>query len=188
MDMIFQPWPWWVAGPLLGAMVPLVAWIGGKRFGISSSFRHLCAATPLRRVSDFFAYDWRKTGSWNLVFALGILVGGWVAATFLSEPGTLVAISARTQADLAGLGVGYTPGLAPTSLFSWSGLSTRAGLILLVGGGFLVGFGTRYADGCTSGHALTGLATFQKTSLIAVLGFFAGGLIATHVFLPWILR
>ena len=147
----------------------------------------MCAATPLSRVSDFFAYDWKLRGSWNLVFALGILLGGWVGATALATPDGMVAISEATQSDLAALGVAHTPGLAPT-VFSWSTLTSRAGFVLLLVGGFLVGFGTRYADGCTSGHALTGLATFQKSSLIAVLGFFGGGLLATHLLLPWVLR
>jgi len=187
IDLLREPWPWWVAGPLLGATVPILAWIGGKRFGISSSLRHMCAATPLARVSDFFAYDWRSRGAWSLLFVLGIVVGGAIAATLLATPDGMVAISEATRSDLAALGVQHGPGLAP-DLFSWSALTSKAGFLLLIVGGFLVGFGTRYADGCTSGHALSGLSTLEKPSLIAVVGFFGGGLLATHLLLPWVLR
>ena len=187
IELLREPWPWWVAGPLLGATVPVLAWVGGKRFGISSSLRHLCAATPLARVSDFFHYDWRSSGTWSLLFVLGIVVGGAIGATVLATPGGMVAISEATQSDLAALGVEHGPGLAP-AVFSWSALGSKAGFLLLVVGGFLVGFGTRYADGCTSGHALTGLSRLERSSLVAVVGFFTGGLLATHVLLPWVLR
>lgn len=58
----------------------------------------------------------------------------------------------------------------------------------MVIGGFLVGFGTAYAGGCTSGHAIAGLADRQAASLLAVCGFFAGGLTCTYLVLPLVLR
>ena len=66
-------------------------------------------------------------------------------------------------------------------------LRTWRGVVVLIGGGFLVGFGTAWAGGCTSGHAISGLANFQLPSLVAVLGFFAGGLVGTWLLLPWLL-
>ncbi len=182
LELLSQPWPWYVAGPLIGLLVPALLLLGGKQFGISSNLRHLCAATIPGRV-DFFKYDWKKAGLWNLTFVLGIFLGGVVAATLLHNPDP-IAISAATKADLTALGVADFDGLVPASVFSWSGLLTLPGFVMIVIGGFLVGFGARYAGGCTSGHAISGLADLQLPSLIAVLGFFAGGLFVTFVVLP----
>jgi uncharacterized membrane protein YedE/YeeE len=179
-----QPWPWYVAGPLLGLTVPLLFCLGGKHFGLSSNLRHLCAMLPSR--NPFFNYDWRKE-SWNLVFALGIIAGGFIGGFVLRNPEP-VAIAATTQADLAQLGVPQDATLVPTSLFSFNALFTLRGFILMVIGGFLVGFGARYAGGCTSGHGITGTAHLQLPSLIALVGFFIGGLLITHLLLPFILR
>ena len=180
-----QPWPWYVAGPLIGLMVPLLLVLTGKNFGVSSTLRHACAAT-LPGKAAYFRYDWKKKGLWNLTFVLGILLGGIIAGTLLLNPDP-IAISEATHADLAGIGIRTFTGLMPDDIFSWSTLSTIPGLIIIVGGGFLLGFGARYADGCTSGHAIMGLATFQKPSLIAVIGFFIGGLTVTYLILPLLL-
>ncbi len=185
IELLSEPWPWYVAGPLIGVTVALLLLVGGKAFGVSSSLKHACAATVPGR-GDYLRYDWRKTGLWNLVFVAGILFGGLVAGTLLrsEEP---VAISEATKSDLASLGVASDTGLVPTEIYSLAALATPAGFVILILGGFLVGFGARYADGCTSGHGVTGLANLQLPSLIAVLGFFAGGLVATHLLLPLIL-
>jgi len=163
-------------------VVPLLL-IAGGQFGLSSNLRHMCAAT-LPTKTDFFRYDWKSKGAWNLVFAAGIVIGGWIASTTLASPDPMVAVSAATTADLATLGIEHSSGMAPASIFSWAGLFTIPGFVMVVVGGFLVGFGARYAGGCTSGHAISGLANLQVPSLIAVLGFFAGGLIATFLILP----
>jgi len=181
LELLSEPWPWYVAGPLIGLMVPLLLWAGGE-FGVSENLRHICAAVLPTR-NDFFRYDWKATGLWNLAFALGIVLGGAVAATVLASPDPLV-ISAATTADLEVMGLTTFEGLAPAQVFSWQGLATIPGFVMIVGGGFLVGFGTRYAGGCTSGHAISGLANLQLPSLLAVLGFFAGGLTATWFILP----
>ena len=177
-------WPWWIAGPLIGLFVPALLLVGNKRFGISSNLRHLCSAIVPGRL-DFLRYDWRKAGLWNLVFLFGVLIGGFLA--FHSGASHNVAISAETRAALTKLGIHDFSGVAPHVLFSWNALLTARGFVLIVVGGFLVGFGTAYAGGCTSGHAITGLANFQLPSLIAVFGFFAGGLAATYFILPFVM-
>ena len=164
LELLSQPWPWYVAGPLIGLMVPLLLLLTGKAFGISSSLRHVCAAT-LPGKASYFQYDWVRRGLWNLVFVVGVLIGGVIAGTLLHNPEP-VAISEATRSALAGLGIQNFSGLLPADLFSWSSLTTLPGLAAIVLGGFLVGFGARYAGGCTSGHAITGLATFQLPSLM----------------------
>jgi len=184
LELLSGPWPWYVAGPLLGLIVPLLLWAGGE-FGVSENLRHICAACLPTR-NDFFRYDWKTRGLWNLTFALGVVLGGVVAGTALASPDPVL-ISDATTADLAAVGLTTFGGLAPTQIFSWEGLATVPGFVMIVGGGFLVGFGTRYAGGCTSGHAISGLANLQPASLLAVLGFFAGGLLSTWFILPLLL-
>lgn len=186
IDFISQPWPWYVAGPLIGLTVPLLLLAGGRMFGISSNLQHMCAAVLPTRY-QLFHYDWKSAGTWNLIFAAGILIGGIVAGQLLAGP-DVIDISDATRSDLALLGVTDFNGFAPGNIFSWSGLLSPLGVLLIVLGGFLVGFGSRYAGGCTSGHAIMGLADFQKPSFLAVIGFFAGGLIATHFLLPLFFR
>ena len=184
-----DPWPWYLAGPLIGLLVPALLVVGGKAFGLSANLRHGCAALPVpdRAKPAFLRYDWRSTGTWNLVFALGIALGGFVGIRLLADPAAPLALSASTVAALAGLGVTDLTGFVPDQLVSWSALATPAGALMVLGGGFLVGFGARWAGGCTSGHAISGLADLQLPSLVAVAGFFAGGLVVTHLVLPLLL-
>ncbi len=183
------PWPWYLAGPLIGLIVPALLLFGGKAFGLSANLRHGCAALPVpeRARPAFFRYDWRAAGTWNLVFALGIAGGGFVGIVLLSDPSAPLALSAPTVTALADLGVTDLAGFVPAQLVSWAALATPAGAVMVLGGGFLVGFGARWAGGCTSGHAISGLADFQLPSLVAVVGFFGGGLLVTHVLLPLLL-
>ena len=188
-DLLAAPWPWYVAGPLIGLVVPALLLAGGKVFGISANLRHMCAATPApdRWKPSFLRYDWRQSGAWNLVFILGVALGGLLVLALMGAPDAGGSISEATRQDLAALGVMDPSGLVPSSVFNWRSLFTPSGLILMGGGGFLVGFGARYAGGCTSGHAISGLADLQPQSLVAVLGFFAGGLLATFALLPLVL-
>lgn len=186
IELLSSPWPWWVAGPAIGLTLTLLLAIGNRAFGVSSSLQHLCAAVAPGR-SPILRYDWRRSGLWNLVFVLGIMAGGGVAGHWLegAEP---VIVSEATSNALGALGAAPGSGLVPVEIYSVSALGSFEGWVVMVLGGFLVGFGARYAGGCTSGHGVTGLANGQLPSLVAVLGFFAGGLIATHLLLPWLLR
>jgi hypothetical protein len=180
----WKEWPWYVAGPLLGLFVPALLITGNKLFGVSSNLRHLCSAIVPGKV-EFFHYDWRRAGLWNLTFLAGVLIGGLLV--FHAGGPQSVAISAETRATLTKLGIHDFSSAAPIELFSWHALLTLRGFVLVVVGGFLVGFGASYAGGCTSGHAISGLANFELPSLIAVCGFFAGGLAATYLILPWVI-
>ncbi len=184
LDFLKQPWPWYISGPLIGLMVPLLLIAGNKTFGVSSSLRHICAACVPAKI-PFFNYDWKKE-AWNLFFVCGILAGGFIAATFLLN-GQAVAVNPKLVGELSKYGVTDYHSLVPVQLFNWEVLFTLKGFLLIIVGGFLVGFGTRYAGGCTSGHSIMGLSDLQFSSLIATICFMAGGFIMANLILPFIL-
>lgn len=185
IDFISQPWPWYVAGPLI-TFVMVALLLFGKNFGVSANLRTMCSVSGAGKNCEFFDFNW-KTQIWNLVFVAGLVLGGFIAHQYLT-PTQGVGISAATVADLHKLGI-ENPGstLVPEQLFSLESLLTVKGFVMLIVGGFLVGFGSRYAGGCTSGHGISGLSDLQLPSLIAVIGFFIGGLTVTHWVLPFLL-
>ncbi|HNP94118.1 MAG TPA: YeeE/YedE thiosulfate transporter family protein [Cyclobacteriaceae bacterium] len=183
LETLKQPWPWYVAGVLIGLTVPTLLLLGNKHFGISSSLRHICAACLPTKI-PFFQYDWKKE-VWNLYFVGGVLLGGVIASQFLSNPDPVV-VSASTIADLQALNIETDHELMPASIFSFKNLFTLKGLVFFIVGGFMVGFGTRYAGGCTSGHSIMGLSNLQWPSLIATCCFMAGGFFMVHVIFPWL--
>jgi uncharacterized protein len=185
LDFLKQPWPWYIAGPLIGLTVPALLLLGNKSFGISSSLRHVCAACIPAKI-PFFQYDWKKE-IWNLFFVGGILVGGIIAAQLLANPEP-IQVNVKLSAELATYGVTNYESIIPKDIFSWSELLTARGIFMMVIGGFLVGFGTRYAGGCTSGHAIMGLSNLQWPSLVATCCFMAGGFIMANLILPFILK
>ena len=178
-------WPWYITGPLIGLYVPVLYLLLNRHFGISSTFRDICAAC-IRPDAQYFRYNWRDH-RWRLLFVAGVATGGFLAHAALQVP-PQDAISGRTLSALSSLGVRDFSSLIPSDLFSWESLLTLRGFLLIVVGGFLVGFGTRYAEGCTSGHSIHGIATFQRSSVIATVCFFLGGIFSTYVVLPLILR
>ncbi|MDT0538988.1 YeeE/YedE thiosulfate transporter family protein [Croceitalea sp. P059] len=184
MDSILQPWPWYVSGPLIALTMAILILLG-KRFGMSSNLRTLCTIAGGAKAADFFKFDW-KAQRWNLIVMIGVLIGGYIAANFLTIDDT-VAISSNTVNKLNALGF-HSAGNAymPTEFFANEAFSNPKTLFVLILGGFLVGFGARYAGGCTSGHAISGLSNLQLPSLIAVIGFFAGGLAMVHFIFPLI--
>jgi uncharacterized membrane protein YedE/YeeE len=185
MEWLSKPWPWYIGGPLIGLMVPALLLLGNKNFGVSSSLRHICAACLPSKL-PFFQYEWKKE-SWNLLFVFGILLGAYIATSFLSlkEP---VQVDPRLLQELQGYGISNHDKLSPVELFNWPALLTAKGFLLMVMGGFLVGFGTRYADGCTSGHSIMGLSNLQWPSLVATICFMIGGFVMANLILPMILK
>lgn len=183
MNWIFEPWPWYVSGPLIGITVPVLLIVGNKLLGISSSLRHTCAAVAPANIS-FLKYNWKEE-AWNLFFAAGILLGGFIGGVILSN-GEPVQISPETVEDIKALGIQSFEGLIPADIYNWDTLFSLKGFLVIVLGGFMIGFGSRYAGGCTSGHAIMGLSSLQFASLITVIFFFIGGLLMTWFIAPWL--
>lgn len=184
LEFLKQPWPWYIAGPLIGLTVPALLLLGNKSFGISSSLRHICASCIPAKI-PFFQYNWKKE-VWNLFFVAGILLGGIIGAGLLSNPNP-VAVNPALADELAGYGITNYNNLVPEDIMNWQSLFTLKGFFLMIVGGFLVGFGTRYAGGCTSGHAIMGLSNLQWPSLVATMCFMIGGFIMANLILPYIL-
>lgn len=185
LQFLQQPWPWYVSGPIVGLTVPFLLLTGNKSLGISSSLREICAACFPGKV-EFLHYDWRAQ-KWNLFFAAGLIAGGFIGGVLLANPQP-EQIAPATISALQQLGIQQQAGILPAEIFSWSQLFTLKSLLIIIGGGFLIGFGTRYAGGCTSGHGIYGLATFQWPSLVAVLTFFAFGILTANFLLPLLLK
>ena len=185
MEFLRQPWTWYVAGGFIGLTVPALLLLGNKHFGISANLCHACAACFPANIR-FFQYNWKKE-MWNLFFVAGILIGGFIAARFLANPDPIL-VDPALATELRSYGITNYNHLLPPELFSWQALFSWRSLILLVLGGFLVGFGARYAGGCTSGHAIMGLSDLQVPSLIATISFMVGGFIMANLILPFILQ
>lgn len=184
MNIIFQTWPWYVSGFLIGLIMLCLIYFG-KSFGMSSNLRSLCSMAGLGKNVAFFNFDW-KAQRWNLVVVIGAMLGGFIAVNFMSDPSN-VSINPKTITQLAHFGIDAPNGkLMPDSLFGLDVFNSPKGVLILLLGGILIGFGTRYAGGCTSGHAISGLSNLQIPSLKAVIGFFIGGLIMAYLLFPLI--
>ncbi len=184
MNILFSPWPWYIAGPVIGLTVPLLLLLGNKTLGISSTLRQVCAICAPGSI-PLFNYNWKKD-SWNLFFVFGVFIGGIIGGILLANPDP-IGISETTITYFNSFGINDLSGLMPKELFNWPSLLTIRGFLMMVVGGFLVGFGTRYARGCTSGHGILGLSALQWPSLVATACFFIGGILFSHFILPYIL-
>lgn len=183
-DILYGPWPWYFTGPAIG-LVYFALYFVGKRFGVSGTLKTTCTMLGAGKVSEYFKYDW-KNDIWNLVFVLGLVIGGYLGGVVFPNE-VPVELSDSTINALESYGLhSFNETMIPSEIFSWEALFSLNGIIFIVIGGMMVGFGARYADGCTSGHAITGLANLEPSSLVAVIGFFIGGLIVTHLLLPYL--
>ena len=182
MEFITHTWHWSVAGFLI-ALVMLLLNYFGKVFGMSSNLRSFCSMTGVGSKVPFFDWDW-KSQRWNLVVVFGAMIGGFVAVHFLSDASN-VALNPKTIEQLSAMGIDSPDGkLLPDSMFGNQIFQSPKMIFILIIGGVLIGFGSRYAGGCTSGHAISGMSNLQLPSLKAVIGFFIGGLIMSHLILP----
>jgi len=184
MEFILQPWPWYVAGPLI-AFVMFLLFYFGKKLGISSNLENLCAMGGAGKLVGFFNFDWRKN-TWNLLVVFGVLIGGFIASQWLTQSDTII-LNSQTIQDLSAIGIKNAGAhYLPPEIYSIDAMLSLKGFAILIIAGFLVGFGSRYAGGCTSGHGIVGLSNLEIPSFIAVAGFFIGGIIMTWFILPHI--
>lgn len=184
MEFITQPWAWYVAGPILSVVMFLLFYFG-ERFGMSSNLETLCSIGGAGKFVDYFKIDW-KQNTWNLIFVVGSIAGGFIASYWLSPTDT-VALNPQTIQDLADIGIANAgSSYLPDEIFSIDTMLSLKGFFILLIAGVMVGFGARWAGGCTSGHAIVGLSNLEIPSLISVIGFFIGGLIMTWYILPLI--
>jgi uncharacterized membrane protein YedE/YeeE len=180
-EILKQPWAWYVAGPLIALNLFLLLYFE-KKFGISSSLKATCSILGAGKISNFFNYDW-KQDSWLMLYVLGSIIGGFIAFQFL-DAGAPVIVSAKTATALNELNIVANQSFLPNEIFGLENMFKIKNLAILIIGGMLIGFGTRWANGCTSGHAIAGLSDLQLPSLVAVIGFFIGGLIMTFLIIP----
>ncbi|WP_299162513.1 YeeE/YedE thiosulfate transporter family protein [uncultured Tenacibaculum sp.] len=184
MDILFQPWSWYVSGPLI-ALVLFFFFFFGKNFGVSTNLETMCTIAGAGKISDYFKKDWKER-DWALVFIIGLIIGGYITINYLSASAT-INLNPKTVKDLADLGFANAgSSFLPSEIFNIENMLSLKGFVLLLVAGIFIGFGTRYAGGCTSGHAITGLSSLQLPSLIAVIGFFIGGLFMTWILFPLI--
>ena len=184
MEVILEPWPWYVAGPLISLCMYLMFYFG-KKFGVSSNLETVCAMGGAGKFVDHFKFDWKKD-RWNLVFVVGLIAGGYIANQWLTPEDTIL-LNPATVTDLAEIGIqnaGTT--YLPEEIYGMEALLSLKGFVVLLVAGILVGFGARYAGGCTSGHGIVGMSSLSVESFIAVGGFFIGGLIMTWFILPYL--
>lgn len=192
ISFISQPWPWYVSGAIIAAVMGLLLFTG-KHFGVSATMRAACAAAGAGKQCEFFNFDWKRAQGWNLVFVLGAVLGGFIASYFLTSPEPME-LGAHTITHIQSLGFSVptatdaASGILPQEFSDPSFIFSLQGLFFFIVGGFFVGFGARYAGGCTSGHAISGLSDLQLPSLIAVIGFFIGGLLMTYFLMPLIFK
>ena len=184
-EWLTKPWPWYISGPLIGLMVPLLLLAGNKSFGVSSNFRHICAACFPANI-PYFKYE-RKKEAWNLFFAAGIIIGAFIVTNYMSD-GQPIQVDERLAAELQRYNITDYSKISPVEVYNWQTLFSLKGFLLMVAGGFLIGFGTRYAGGCTSGHSIMGMSNLQWPSLVATCCFMAGGFITANLILPYILQ
>jgi len=182
MDFMLQPWPWFIGGPLIAVSLLLYFYFG-KNFGASTNFETMCTILGADKFSDYFKKDWKEQ-AFALMFVVGLIIGGFIAAYYLI-PNQNIDLNPQTVQELTDLGFSNVGNqYFPDEIFGENAYTSLKGFLILIVSGILIGFGTRYAGGCTSGHAITGLSSLQLPSLLAVIGFFIGGIIATWFIIP----
>lgn len=182
MDFILEPWAWYVGGPLI-ALTLFLYFYFGQNFGASTNFETLCTMVGAGKVSDYFKKDWKER-DFAMLFVIGLIIGGFISSNFLI-PNQTIDLNPKTIQELTDLGfTNVANQYFPDEIFSNEAVFSLKGFLILILSGVCIGFGTRYAGGCTSGHAITGLSSFQLPSLLAVIGFFIGGIIAVWFIIP----
>lgn len=152
-------WPWWLGGIAIGLLVPLMYYFLGTALGVSSGFGNfikiIAPSTKLRWLNS---ETYKNRFNWRFIFIIGMIIGGFLSARASGMP----VITSEM-------------GLFTENL-NWAFIIY---ILWFFAGGILLGFGARVANGCTSGHSIHGIATLQKSSLVATVFFLLFGVITT---------
>lgn len=153
-------WNGWLGGALIGVFVIAMAWIAGKPLGCSTAYGNVCGFVS--RLRYFHSGPYENNDNFRLWFMFGLPLGGLIAA--LTSPGEIVA-----SFSLGSLYDSVLP----------EALVPRALVLML--GGVMIGFGSRMAGGCQSGHSIMGIGLRNVPSIVASIGFFIGGIVAVQL-------
>jgi uncharacterized membrane protein YedE/YeeE len=153
------PIHWLTAGIGVAVVTLALLWIGNRRLGISSGFEDVCSLV-LPGMSYFRRPSLIAARGWRLPFVGGLVLGGFLSAM---------------------LGGGWSPTWALGMFDEAIGFGPAGKVAWMFAGGMLIGFGTRLANGCTSGHGIFGMSNFERSSVVATLAFMAGGCATTQI-------
>jgi len=160
-----KAWSPYVAGGLSGLVSVASVLVAGKYLGASTTFvRGAGMAERLfaPEVATTLSYYLKEKPvlDWQFLFVLGIALGSFLAARLYRD--------FRVQ-------------LVPDSWRQrFGGNVARRAVVAFVGGAVAM-FGARLADGCPSGHGLSGLSQLAVSGFIAAAGFFAGGIVMARL-------
>lgn len=153
-----EPLHWAVAGVAIALITLALLFLTNRRLGISTGFEDVCALALPRPY--FQRASLRAEGRWRLAFLAGLVIGGFLSA-----------------ATSGGWAPTWSLGIFDEAL----GLGPAGKLLWMFAGGWCIGFGTRLAGGCTSGHGIFGMSNLEVPSLLATLSFMVGGIVTTHL-------
>lgn len=153
-----SPWHWAAGGAVISAVTLTLLFVGNRRLGVSTGFENVCSLVV---QAPYFQRDsLRGTNSWRLPLLGGLVIGGFLSAV---------------------LGGGWEPFWDLGMFDAEIGWGNGGKLIWMFGGGLLIGFGTRLAGGCTSGHGIFGMSNLELPSIISTVSFMAAGAVTTNL-------
>lgn len=152
------PWHWAIAGALIGLLTLTLLFVANRRLGISTGFENVCALVV--KAPYFQRESLLRSNNWRLPLLAGLVVGGFLSAV---------------------IGGGWEPTWALGKFDAEIGWNAGGKVIWMFGGGLLIGFGTRLAGGCTSGHGIFGMSNLELPSIVSTVSFMAAGIVTTNL-------
>lgn len=161
-----EPWPWWMGGLVIGALVPLLYYFLNTALGVSTGFGNFAKLLfPKTTLSWLNSKSFSSVVNHRFYMMMGMLIGAFSAGRVMGLPVVTIEMGVFSET------------------LQWP---IWGNVLWFLMGGFLLGLGARIAGGCTSGHSIHGLANFQLSSLVATICFLIFGAVtvfAIRVFL-----